>query len=385
MPDLLKRLLLALRSLLHFILGESIRLLVPRTPESGTLVLRLDALGDFILWLSSGASCIAGLARSEGRSVLVANSDWAEFASELRLFDEVWPLEVRRFRREPLYRLRFLARLRSRGFARIIQPRSAREFLLEDLIVRAAGAVRTTTPSGSHANLNPPLKRITDAWYTDLLPTPAHATQELEINAAFARALCRTEPAAVTLGFTDHLADRFGIDSKYFVIAPGAGMTGKTWPVEHFAEVALRLHRLTGWACVVVGSQKERGLGEPLQRALGSACSNLAGKTSLMELGMVLRFAQLAISNDSAVAHFAPLVGTRGVSILGGGHFGWFLPYPHPLASGVRPTAVFRKMDCFGCNWRCCYKVARNAPFPCIEQVPANDVWEAVRQMATAS
>lgn len=385
MPDLLKRLLLALRLILWVLLGELVRALVPRGPTRGTLVLRVDAFGDFVLWLSSGAASIAEVARSAGPSVLLANSEWAAFAAELRLFDEVWPLEIRRFRKDPFYRLGLLRRLRTRGFATVLQPRWAREFLLEDLIVRTVGASRSITSSGSPANQNRALKRLSDSWYSRRIPPPAGAAHELEVNASFAKALSPAEPATVPLQLPTALPARFGIVADYFVVAPGSGMTGKTWPSERFAEIADRLHRLTGWHCIIVGSARERALGERLQRSLRSPSVDLVGKTSLMELGVVLKFARLALSNDSAVAHLAPLVGTRSVSVLGGGHFGWFLPYPRPWESRVRSEAVYTKMDCFGCNWRCCYKVDPDAPLPCVDRVSTSAVWDAVQRLATAS
>jgi len=42
------------------------------------------------------------------------------------------------------------------------------------------------------------------------------------------------------------------------------------------------------------------------------------------------------------------------VAILGGGHFGRFLPYVViPEKKKHLPAVVFHKMDCFGCEWDC--------------------------------
>jgi len=65
-----------------------------------------------------------------------------------------------------------------------------------------------------------------------------------------------------------------------------------------------------------------------------------------------LRRCRLYVGAESAGAHMACALGIPNVVLLGGGHFGRFMPYS-PLTS-----AVVLPMDCFGCNWRCKYDTA---------------------------
>lgn len=365
----------ALRHLAFFCMSALLRLLRRAPKAEGVLVLRLDRFGDFILWLGSGAREVAGYARARGRCVALVNSDWAQFARGLDLFDEVRPLEVRRFLRNPLYRAAVLLRLRREGFGLVIQPRTSRFFLLEDLIVWTTQAPESIGNAGDHANLGARLKRVSDRWYTRLIaPPPGAAGDELSRNAAFARGLSGKRPTSVRVEFDADVRERFHLPPNFFVVAPGAGSAGRRWPAARFAEIAVRLRRDMGWQCVVVGSANETDLAAPLRAALGGNCRDLTGRLSLDELGAVLECARLVIANESSAAHFAAHVGTKSIVVLGGGHFGRFLPG----AGRSTSAAVFKPMPCFGCNWECRYHVPEAAPKPCIEQIGVEDVWDAI-------
>jgi ADP-heptose:LPS heptosyltransferase len=374
----IKLVAVSLRLWLFFLLNELIRLLIPRRRNSATLVIRLDAIGDFIIWLGSGADQIAKLARQQGRSVLLAGSDWADFARSLQLFDEVWPVETARFERRPCYRFLLQTRIRRAGFSIVIQPKAARNFLLEDSVIRVSGAESVTGAAGSKCNIASYLKRISDRWYTRLVDALPASSHESEKNRAFCRAVTGAEAGVVSLDFDPSIAPRLGVTQDYFLIAPGAGHAGRRWPVARFVDIAMRLQLRTGLLCVVVGGAEDKPLAEAIRDTLGSRCRDLAGKTTLMETGALLKNARLAIANESAVAHFATLLGTRAVVLLGGGHFGRFMPYGKDVDAAIRPIVVFQSMDCYGCNWQCCFPVANGGTFPCVERISVEEVWLSV-------
>lgn len=359
-------------------IAELIRLVPPRPSATSVLVLRLDAIGDFVLWLSAGVQDVSKYARSRGHSVLLAKQDWADLARGLGIFDDVWPLDTQRFIANPLYRFAMLFKLRRAGFALVIQPRAAREFLLEDMIVRAVGAPEAIGNAGA-SNVQFQLKCLSDRWYSRLIASPPRSAHELERNEVFTRALTGSAPTPIIMKFEFGFSKQFGIEDVFFVIAPGAGWSGRHWPVARFAEVASRLQQEKGWMCVVVGGVQDHMLGESIRKTVGKRCINLAGRLTLFELGGILESAELVIANESMAAHYAPFVGTKAVVILGGGHFGRFMPYGANWPEAKRPLPVFKAMDCFGCNWKCRFSVPTGAPMPCIEQIQVDDVWLAVQ------
>jgi ADP-heptose:LPS heptosyltransferase len=180
--------------------------------------------------------------------------------------------------------------------------------------------------------------------------------------------------------FEGGIRERLQLPEAFFVVAPGAGLQERMWPATRFAEVAARLQRERGWQCVLVGTRQERALGAPIKAKLGEHCRDLMGTLSLKDLGAVLERARLVIANESGAAHFAAHVGTRAIVVLGGGHFGRFLPCGEH--SSAAPLSVYKAMDCFGCNWECRYHVPPAAPKPCIDAIGVEEVWHA---LATSS
>jgi hypothetical protein len=110
-----------------------------QNPE-GVLLVRLDGLGDFVLWLSA-AEAIIEFYRSQNRHItLLANSAWAEWAGELGLFHEVLALDKQKYGRNPRYRYQINAAVRRRGFSIAVQPTYSREWNNGDALVRVSGA-----------------------------------------------------------------------------------------------------------------------------------------------------------------------------------------------------------------------------------------------------
>jgi ADP-heptose:LPS heptosyltransferase len=82
----------------------------------------------------------------------------------------------------------------------------------------------------------------------------------------------------------------------------------------------------------------------------------------------------------------AAAVGTPAVCILGGGHYGRFLPYQiEKRTTRPLPIAVSYKMDCFGCNWKCAHAKEVKGAMPCVANISVSQVWDEVKKILQAS
>ncbi len=80
---------------------------------------------------------------------------------------------------------------------------------------------------------------------------------------------------------------------------------------------------------------------------------DLSGKTSIGQAAAIIKRCRLVVGAETGLAHVACAVETPNVIVLGGGHFGRFMPYsPHT-------TAVIAPLKCYECDWRCHYGTAR--------------------------
>ncbi len=344
------------------------------------LVIRIDAIGDFILWLDAAKNIRKLYPKGQYEVVLLGNEIWTSLAEDLPYFDRVCSLNVQRFITNPAYRYKMLRELRKAGFGVVIQPTFSRVFLTGDAIAHVSGAAEKIAYHGDYSNIKPWQKRISDRWYTRIITSDNRPLMELERNAEFMR----------KLGLKDFCADvpelpvsaplpKSMRDTDYYVLAPGSGLDMKRWPTSNFVKLAQNVYHATGWMGVICGSPGEKILGKMLAEDAGIPMQDWTGHTSLRELIAIIDGAHLLIGNDTGAVHIAAAVSTPAVCILGGGHYGRFMPYQlEGDTAKPLPVAVTHKMACFGCNWRCIYGVPPGEPVPCIKRVSVEAVWKEV-------
>lgn len=349
-------------------------------------LVRLDGIGDFLLWLQSAKQLRAHFKERKIPITLIANSAWAQWARELDLADDVWEVEVARFFCDWSYRAEWLRKARVAGFTKAINATHSRVINLEDSFIRATKAPERIGSSGDSINTPGWLKRWADMWYTRLIPCGNVFRMELLRNADFMRGLGFTDFLAGVPELNDSgklLVPRELSEKPYAVLAPGAGWGGKVWPAASYVEIARRLSA-HGLRVVIAGSRSERPITETIIHSFGNELAlDLVGRTTLSQMAAVLRQAEVVVSNDTGSAHLSAAVGTPVICILGGGHYGRFLPYQveAPTGSGFLPHVVAKKMDCFNCNWQCVFIGASGQPVRCIREVAVDTVWYQVRRV----
>jgi ADP-heptose:LPS heptosyltransferase len=382
-----------MKSAAHFWV-DTLLLLTPKAKPhehpASVLIIRLDAIGDFVLWLPA-AQATVGFYKAQGKSaVLLANAAWAAWARELGVFDEVIPFDRRRFGSDMLYRYRLGYRVRMLGCSTAVQPSYSREWSFSDAIVRTCGIAERIGSTGSTSNISLREKRITDRWYTRLIPANPAPCMELVRNAEFVRGLGEAAFLATVpdlrglsaLSLSESFIRATAGDQQYYVLFPGASWSGKQWPLVNFVQVADRLYEETGWRGVVCGGKADIELARRLCSQSSAPLLNWAGRTDLAQLAAVLSAAQVVVTNDTSATHIAAACGIPTVCILGGGHSERFLPYQAERMDGrPLPRAVIHRMPCFGCNWQCIYEKSDARPLPCIDQVTVSQVWQEISEI----
>ena len=114
----------------------------------------------------------------------------------------------------------------------------------------------------------------------------------------------------------DILQVKKGIDfARSVVVGPGASFKGKCWPVENFLELT-RLLNQDGFQVILLGTMDEE---EPfwIEEKSEGEVINLAGELSFLDSAELLRRCRVAVSNDSAITHFAEAMKTPSVTIFG--------------------------------------------------------------------
>ena len=371
-----------LRTLSHLVRQSALdRLAISMTRwrnQDAVAIVRVDAIGDFVIWLGAARRLCARY--RPRRIVLVANRIVADLARSTGMFDEVVAVDTDAFAQDKAYRFDTLSRMRGLGAAIAVQPTYSRSYWIGDALVRATGAPERIGHDGDFNNIRPWQKHVSDRWYTRLVSSGPQPMHELERNAAFLRGLGdhNAEGRLAPLGPVVELPAALQLSERYFIAVPGAGSARRMWPIARFAAVARAVSRANHLRLVICGSPGETALATELAQRSGlEDALVLAGRTSLPELVEMIRRSALVLANESSAVHIAAAVGTPSVCLLGGGHFGRFMPYP-PGCAEHAPIPIFVRMECFGCHWQCRLPHAPDGPFPCIEGIEERAVLEAV-------
>ncbi len=386
LPAWLIEIIVVLHSLFLFTF-DSLLLLFPRRRARTTakvktrlLVIKLDAIGDFILWLDFARGLRELYPRETTEIALLANCSWSSLAEAFPYFDRVLPIHRMKFILNPFYRMQKLLGIRREGFDTVIDPAFSREFQFSPPVARLSGAPLRIAAQGDLSIQRPWQKKISDQAYTRFISSAPGRMMELIRNAEFLRGLGHKEFRAEIPVYKPAAVHCTTMDKPYYVIFPGAGWVNRQWPLKSFAELASRIYSQTGYQGIICGGPAEQRFGRLLKELSSAPLEDWTGRTSLAELASLIAGAHFLIGNETSAVHLAAAVSIPAVCIIGGGHFGRFLPYEVETETRrPRPIPVYSRMDCYGCNWRCIYKIEGEQSVPCVTDVPVDAVYNAVK------
>ena len=382
--NLLKPYLIIIRSLL-FILFDSIALWAAKVPKHNQLklilLIRQDRIGDFILWLDTAKEYRKYYPPENYKIILIGNAIWSDLAKGLPFWDEVLPVNVKAFKALSRYRWNILRKVRNFGAKIAIQPTYSREFYHGDSLIRASNASKKVSSAGNMSNRDQLKSILADRWHTELIPSSPEQLSELERNAEFFSGFIKKLylPSYPELELSGDCKIQELKHKSFYILSLGANKKYREWPYKYYAKIAQKIHKKTGWLGLICGAENEFYLGEHIKKLCDAPLQNYTGQTTLSELTCLLAKSQILISNETGTAHIANAVGTPTVCILGGGHFGRFVPYPELSGKINNLKVVYYKMPCYGCDWKCVYHIKDEDPAPCISNISVDAVWNEVK------
>lgn len=147
----------------------------------------------------------------------------------------------------------------------------------------------------------------------------------------------------------DRVAQAAKLEKKpYVCIHPGARFPTRRWPPDRFAAVADALAEL-GFQVVLTGTEAERFLAEAVAQFARAPCLNLAGRTSLGSLAVLLSNARLLVCNDTGVSHLAAALRVPSVVVYTASDYERWAPLDRELH-----RAVLQPIECRPCAHLVC-------------------------------
>lgn len=341
----------------------------------GVLVVRIDGIGDMVLFHPAFPHYAQALGVAPSEITLLGCQSWAALAPVFFPGIKFHAIDEHAYDRSPLYRFKVSLWLRRQNFAVATLDSFMRKPLVADSLIYVSGA---PTRIVAKPYLSSKTQRLFD-WYLArcqrVIDTGPHPTHEIPRHFTFVSALAKRSiaPEPPRLPWREKAP---APKRPYAIINFGANEPGRRWAFENFLAVAgdLQKHGLT---ILFVGGPAEAAY---KNRLGGEGFVDLIGATTLDELLDLLRHAALVITNETGPAHLAIGLGAPTVTILGGGQFGGWMPFP-PQAAPQQQRVVYRHMPCYGCLWNCTQPHRRGEAYPCVAAVEIGEVLSAASEL----
>ena len=325
-------------------------------------IVKIDNIGDYVIW----SDFIHSVACKTKNFILISNSTYGELVpTSIKRMD----LNQKLFKNNIYYRFTVLREIRNLGIHTIIQPVSHRGFVAGDSIVRVSGASSKITLNSNRKFI----KRILDSFtYNKLLSYRMDSHQYNISRAMFYQLYNKELSNSLPLNSSNKQINY----SRYCIFAIGASESYRKWCNAKWSELALALTE-KGYVdrILLVGGPNEINDGN-LISSRNKKVINLCGQTDLPMLTNFIKNSQFIIGNESAAIHIAASINKISFCILGGGHFGEFMPYPN--FSERNSYYIHEYMECFNCNWNC--SLAKEKKYHCITSIKVRDVLKLISE-----
>lgn len=338
----------------------------------GVLLIKLDRIGDFVLY-SATEKAIREKYKNEGQSIFVSKPN--DQLLDVNLYQKVITTNFENLKLDYRELISLAKVLRQVSFTSVIMfTNSASIFHLGLSWLISCKNRLMPTPDKLNGQWIPLIARL----FFNVIRT-VHG-DEMTRNASFVSTLTDSKES---IGFSkfEHIKSErlFHLKNRYMVVAPTASWSSRAWSIDKYAAVInFVIDKYKNVDVILCGAPNEIEYCEQLYSICSDRLINYVGKLALGDYVKLLRNAKLFLGNESGGAHLAYSLGVDVVCIIGGGHYGRFLPYGDEFISSENTMdLVLQKMDCFGCNWNCIYDKYQ---LPCIQKVDVRTVIEKVEK-----
>ncbi len=162
------------------------------------------------------------------------------------------------------------------------------------------------------------------------------------------------------------------INRPVIAINPGASHAVNRWSVSKFAALTDALITRFNARVIIVGGDADVPLADGIIALASQEPITLCGRTTLLQLGAILKKCAILISGDTGPLHLATAVGTKVIALFGAADPARTGPV------GVTHTIIKAKdLACVPCRSRNC----RTRDAACMEVISIEDVVEAVNDL----
>lgn len=356
-----------------------------RIKSSKVLIVRIDALGDFVIFspLIKYYKNLFG----DKNTYFLLNRKIKQLAQILIHPDQIIEFDDNMFKTSLLYKLKLFFKLYKENYTTTVHPTFSRN-IKGDLLVASTCAIRKIGYDGDLVNYqNKTQKMIGSKVYTKIISNKPNTTNEIEINRYFINEIGSTinfdplpkfEPAHDQILKLKFFLQKTGIrdGQLYVIIHPGASYNFKRWPIQKYITVIDYIINSFGFHCIITGTFGEKFLSQYLDNT-NKKIIDLIGKTSIEEMLTLLKGSIFCLSNDTATVHLSSAVGTPVICLMGGGNLRRFFPYGN---IHINRIIYDDKAPCQNDNWAC-LNGSLDKIAPCLQNITTTQVKDEINDL----
>ncbi|MCD6153554.1 MAG: tetratricopeptide repeat protein, partial [Syntrophobacterales bacterium] len=337
------------------------------------LWVRTDSIGDNVL----AASMLPYIRKKyeSAKITAVCQKHITELYEACPFVDNIITFDRYRALQDEEYRSSIVQRLRALHADIALNSIYSRE-PLTDVFAIESGAKERIAFNGDLCNIPAEARARHNQFYSRLLPSGEGNKPELERHRDFLKGLGIDASSLQSIIWTTSEDEKFADDfftsnnlQPEKTIALFAGAQREVRIYHQYGTALSQICNDNDFAVIALGSEIEHVINQESCDAIGVRTINLCGKTTLRQTAALLKRCRLAVGAETGTAHIACAVGTPNVILLGGGHFGRFIPY------SPSTSIVCLPLECYGCNWHCKYQRVH-----CVKDILPGVITEAVRQ-----
>ena len=304
-------------------------------PKSGTLlILRLDDIGDYILFRNF-IKHINNSDKFKGYKIYLAgNEKWKELAEEFEeneIYKFIW-VNVKKFKSksEWFYRYSKLFKINLLRCEWLIIPNDTTSLLINEIKVRC-GIKNVMQKKSDSVYLKEDIYGYFNSSGNGKFKDYQNLFFQFYRNRKFAEEITGSK---IEMSKPDFGLKKEKPEMKSIIIFPGAGDESRAWSSEYFGELCQKISKTGEFKIYICGDNSDKAAALKIKSSAENVI-DLTGKTSLTELVHLINKADLLVSNETCSVHIAASVNTKTVCLSNGNHYGRFNPYPAESADFI--------------------------------------------------
>lgn len=328
------------------------------------LFIRTDAIGDNVI----SSSMLPVLAKhfDNAKVTIICQEHIAHLYSHCPFISNIVTVSKNQFYGDATYRNFFLRSINKLSFDLVLNPIYSRDWLADSIASSCNAPQKIAFSTNDKKN---------NTHYSQLITKCDEFIPEIEKCAIFLRSIdidtSQTLKPIMWLSKQDEeFAENFfeetdiPIDNTIILCAGAQSKQRRSTiygiPLD---EICVKY----GMSVVAIGAKEDYTITEAIFSSIEEKTINLCGQTTIRQAAALIKKSRLVVGAETGMAHVACAVNTPNVILIGGGHFGRFMPYSHLT------TLVCNPLSCFKCNWECTRKKT-----DCIENIEPKTLEAAI-------